>query len=68
MILKLNLSLQEVELQHGIEKLLSKEEKPAGKDAAEKAEAPAAAPKAEAEKKNRGGVEIFADDFEDDEA
>ncbi len=50
------------------EKLLSKEEKPAGKEAAEKAEAPAPAPKAEAEKKNRGGVEIFADDFEDDEA
>ena len=37
------------------------------KPAAKKAEVPAAPKAAEPEKKGRGGVEIFADDFEDDE-
>jgi len=51
------------------EKLMAKdsasEEKPVGR---KPAEAPAAPKAAEPEKKGRGGVEIFADDFEDDEA
>ncbi|MBQ9924832.1 MAG: recombinase RecA [Clostridia bacterium] len=49
------------------EKLLNKEIKPEEKPAAKKAEVPAAPKAAEPEKKGRGGVEIFADDFEDDE-
>ncbi|MBQ5761069.1 MAG: recombinase RecA [Clostridia bacterium] len=49
------------------EKLMSKDVQGEEKPAAKKAEVPAAPKAAEPEKKGRGGVEIFADDFEDDE-
>ncbi|MBR4875006.1 MAG: DNA recombination/repair protein RecA, partial [Clostridia bacterium] len=50
------------------EKLMSKEMQGEDKPASKKAEVPVAPKAAEPEKKGRGGVEIFADDFEDDEA